>query len=145
MENQSENKIVWQCDANGYLVGSIELSKKYGDWGKSGWLIPARCVEAVPPKPQEGFRLRWHHHQWEQEEILQEVQEELSFEYNHRQRLNEEFQSRKRDLMESFFSAQMSENEVLQKEIQEEFSDLKLEYEQMSILLENGVNLWEKE
>lgn len=145
MKEQELAKTVWQCDPDGFLLGPIVLSKKAGDWGKSGWLVPARCIEVKPPKMTDGFRLRWIQNQWEPELISVEPGEELSFEYNRRQRLNREFQSRKRDLMESFFSAQMSGDETLQKEIQAEFAEMKQEYEEMSILLEHGVNLWEKE
>lgn len=57
--------IVYQCDASGFLVSSIELNDSDRDpLNPSAFLIPGGCVPDGPPEAPSGFRARWDGASW---------------------------------------------------------------------------------
>jgi hypothetical protein len=61
-----ESIIVYQLDAQGYYIGEAIADKSPLD---DLYLIPAGCVEAEPPAPQEGYRIRFVNGEWAHEDI----------------------------------------------------------------------------
>lgn len=127
---QLNSKVVWQCDSEGYLVSLIELSKQNGDWGKSGWLIPAGCVEIEPPTEREGFVLKWLYEQWEYEEIIPEenIEAQKSPQIDPQENLNREFIEEKEELLKAYLTAELYEDDDLRREIRLELQELEIKY-----------------
>ena len=137
-------KIVWQCDENGKLIGIIELSEASGDFGRDGWLIPAGCVESEPPESQDGYWLRWDGAIWEfkKEEISSEEKEFENPQVNLRERLNQEYSNEKSELLEAFLTAQIHDDLEIQYEIRNELKQLEIGYATKSLLIDLGKNPW---
>lgn len=133
-------KNVWQCDMEGYLIGSTILSKQAGDLGKSGWLIPADCVETEPPKEKEGFTLKWLGEKWEYEKIIPE--ESLGMmtmpEIDFQEHLNREFVREKDELLKAYLTAELYEDDDLKQEIRSELQVLEVKYSKDAELLDQG-------
>lgn len=123
-------KIVWQCDLDGYLLSEVGLSKQNGDWGKSGWLIPAGCVEIEPLENKEGFTLRWLDEQWEYEEIISEENLEVKEipKIDPQENLNREFVEEKEELLKAYLTAELYEDDDLKREIRSELQELEIKY-----------------
>lgn len=123
-------KNVWQCDLEGYLLSEVELSKPNGDWGKSGWLIPAGCVEIEPPAKKEGFALKWLDEEWKYEEIIleEELENEKMPEVDPQEVLNWQFVQEKEDLLKAYVTAELYEDDDLKREIRLELQELEIKY-----------------
>ena len=140
-----DNKIVWQCDSEGYLLGKMELSKKAGDIGKKGkWLIPAGCVEEEPLPMKEGFQIRWVDGKWNYEEMAEEkvAEEPIERKIEPLERLNQEFGSEKEQISSAFLTAQLRDDQELITELQEELQELEKDYIAKIQWIEAGLDPW---
>ena len=140
-----DNKIVWQCDSEGYLLGKMELSKKAGDIGKKGkWLIPAGCVEEEPLPMKEGFSLRWIGNEWNYEELSEEkaVEQPTERKMEPLERLNQEFGSEKEQISSAFLTAQLRNDNELIVELQEEVQELEKDYIAKLQWIDAGLDPW---
>lgn len=139
----TETKTVYQTKSDGEYVGQIILSEAAGDMSPLDrkWLIPGGCVEVEPPPIPEGKKLFWRDNTWLLEDIPPEAEPEPEPAPTLKERLatlDAEYDYQFSELVKALGLANLDNNAALIAELQTEYLELKVQYQQEREATLNG-------